>query len=431
MPETVHIVVESGPNKGKSVTVPPEGARLGRSSKNDIVIVDPLLSRHHCRFFWKTDAGLWVSDLGSANQTMVNGQPIQETALQPNDRIELGDTVLKVINNGIASASETPTPAPVVDLGFSSEAGTAQPRKSIGKWPLITLAVLVLGLAAAAWLPSLIKFDTGVPVTPPVEPKKDLTLEVNYEKVKANTNNIFRYNARITRDRMLYIEIDDLKTGRRVRKDARLEEDYVKDLAQSIADTGFFGLKDEYEGLQPDTYESWDLSVTVGRDTGRTVVRDRLEPPVFQEVRQIIEECARNELGIWAMQFTQDELKSMAREAYLQGKKLYDEQEVAIDNLSKAIDNLQEAELYLETVEPKPDFYDDLVVLLKDSEAELQKKYENQNFRAQKAMRLKNWEEAATELRILLELIPDRSDPRNRKARKQLIEAERRISRND
>ncbi|MFW6152292.1 MAG: hypothetical protein ACOC6C_04895, partial [Verrucomicrobiota bacterium] len=149
------------------------------------------------------------------------------------------------------------------------------------------------------------------------------------------------------------------------------------------------------------------------------------------EVRQIIEECARNELGIWAMQFTQTELKNMAREAYLQGKKLYDEREVAVDNLSKAIDNLQEAELYLETVEPKPDFYDDLVVLLKDSEAELNRKYEDQNFRAQKEMRLQNWEEAATELRILLELIPDRSDPRNKKARKQLIEAERRISLED
>ncbi len=431
MPETVHIVVESGPNKGKSITVPPEGARMGRSSKNDIVLVDPLLSRHHCRFFWKTDAGLWLSDLGSANNTLVNGQPIQETALNPEDRIELGDTVLKVVNNGIATASEAPASTPIVDLGFSSKTGKGQHRKSIGKWPLITIGVLVLGLAVAAWLPSLIKFDTGAPVVPPAKPEKDLSLEVNYEKVKANTNNIFRYNARITGDRMLYVAIDDLKTGRRVRKDARLEENYVKDLAQSIANTGFFGLKDEYEGLQPDTYELWDISVTVGRDTGRTIVHNRLEPPVFQEVRQIIEECARNELGIWAMQFTQDELKSMAREAYLQGKKLYDEREVAIDNLSKAIDNLQEAELYLETVEPKPDFYDDLVVLLKDSKAELQRKYEDQNFRAQKAMRLKNWEEAATQLRILLELIPDRNDPRNRKARKQLIEAERRISRND
>ncbi len=431
MAETIHIVVESGPNKGKTITVPPEGARMGRSSKNDIVLVDPLLSRHHCRLFWKTDAGLWLSDLGSANQTLVNGQSVQETALKPDDRIEMGDTVLKVVNNGITSISESTGASPLVDLGFSAESGAGKPRRNIGKWPLITIGVLALGLAVAAWIPSLIDFDTDVPASQVKEPEKELSLEVNYEKVKANTNNIFRYNARITRDRMLYVTIDDLKTGRRVRKDARLEEDYVKDLAQSIADTGFFGLSEQYEGLQPDTYESWDMSVTVGKNTGRTVVHNRLEPPEFQEVRQIIEECARNELGIWAMQFTQTELKNMAREAYLQGKKLYDEREVAVDNLSKAIDNLQEAELYLETVEPKPDFYDDLVVLLKDSEAELNRKYEDQNFRAQKEMRLQNWEEAATELRILLELIPDRSDPRNKKARKQLIEAERRISLED
>jgi pSer/pThr/pTyr-binding forkhead associated (FHA) protein len=48
--DPVHLMVVRGDDTGKAITVPAAGARLGRSSKNDIVLADPSLSRHHCRF---------------------------------------------------------------------------------------------------------------------------------------------------------------------------------------------------------------------------------------------------------------------------------------------------------------------------------------------------------------------------------------------
>ena len=69
------VVVTAGPNEGCEYIIPAAGARVGRSSQNDIALTDPLLSRHHCRFE-RRGAELWVVDLASANQTLVNGKPV-------------------------------------------------------------------------------------------------------------------------------------------------------------------------------------------------------------------------------------------------------------------------------------------------------------------------------------------------------------------
>ena len=101
MSETYHLIVEAGHDKGRKIFVPPDGARLGRASKNDIVIEDPLLSRHHCRLFFKPGGALWITDLGSANQCLVNDKLIQESALQVGDLVTVGETVLKVVSNSV------------------------------------------------------------------------------------------------------------------------------------------------------------------------------------------------------------------------------------------------------------------------------------------------------------------------------------------
>jgi len=99
MEEVVHLVVESGPDQRRELTVPPEGARAGRAANNDIVIHDPTLSRHHCRFFFKGNE-LWVADLGSANGTLINGRAVAEARLRVRDRVAVGDTVFRVIHDG-------------------------------------------------------------------------------------------------------------------------------------------------------------------------------------------------------------------------------------------------------------------------------------------------------------------------------------------
>jgi hypothetical protein len=67
---------------------------VGRASDNDVIVDDPLVSRHHCQL--KLQHGAYsFADLGSRNGSMVNGQLVNEVALGPGDRIRVGSTEIE------------------------------------------------------------------------------------------------------------------------------------------------------------------------------------------------------------------------------------------------------------------------------------------------------------------------------------------------
>lgn len=67
---------------------------IGRASDNDVIVDDPLVSRHHCQL--KLQHGAYgFADLGSRNGSLVNGQPVNEVALGPGDRIRIGSTEIE------------------------------------------------------------------------------------------------------------------------------------------------------------------------------------------------------------------------------------------------------------------------------------------------------------------------------------------------
>jgi serine phosphatase RsbU (regulator of sigma subunit) len=91
-----------------NVRVPGEPARrirlerpavtLGRSSTNDIPLSDRTLSRVHARLEQVEGGFLRAVDLGSRNGTMVNNIRIADpVTLKPGDRIQLGETVIDVV----------------------------------------------------------------------------------------------------------------------------------------------------------------------------------------------------------------------------------------------------------------------------------------------------------------------------------------------
>jgi len=67
-----------------------------------------------------------------------------------------------------------------------------------------------------------------------------------------------------------------------------------------------------------------------------------------------------------------------------QGKKFFEEDEVSFGNLFKSMKAYQAADAYLETIEPKPDFYGDVVSGRENAKRELQKRYDDRNFRAER-----------------------------------------------
>jgi hypothetical protein len=67
---------------------------VGRASDNDVIVDDPLVSRHHCQL--KLQHGAYsFADLGSRNGSWVNGQAVSEVALGPGDLIRIGSTEIE------------------------------------------------------------------------------------------------------------------------------------------------------------------------------------------------------------------------------------------------------------------------------------------------------------------------------------------------
>jgi hypothetical protein len=67
---------------------------IGRASDNDVIVDDPMVSRHHCQL--KLQHGAYgFTDLGSRNGSTVNGQTVSQIALGPGDLIRIGDTEIE------------------------------------------------------------------------------------------------------------------------------------------------------------------------------------------------------------------------------------------------------------------------------------------------------------------------------------------------
>ncbi len=89
--------------------------RIGREIDNDVVLVDPRVSRYHCQISYEN--GEWLlADLGSANGTLLNNMPLG--TLQPisqGDSLQVGESIL-VFQDPLAEHIDKPqqvsSPAP-------------------------------------------------------------------------------------------------------------------------------------------------------------------------------------------------------------------------------------------------------------------------------------------------------------------------------
>ena len=79
---------------GVSYALAKPSVTIGRLPECDVVVDDPGASRQHARIR-RTESGFVLTDLGSTNSTMVNGEPIQEHVLEHGDRITIGETELE------------------------------------------------------------------------------------------------------------------------------------------------------------------------------------------------------------------------------------------------------------------------------------------------------------------------------------------------
>jgi CRP-like cAMP-binding protein len=80
---------------------PLEGSMIiGRSSENDITLVDRTVSRAHGRISFQR--GAWIiEDLGSANGIIFAGQRVAKRTLHPGDAFQMGDLTFRLIEKSV------------------------------------------------------------------------------------------------------------------------------------------------------------------------------------------------------------------------------------------------------------------------------------------------------------------------------------------
>jgi FHA domain len=80
---------------GRRMLLPPTGGTIGRSRGCEVVLDDTGVSRRHAEVRPAGDGSWTVSDLGSTNGLLLNGQPVRETRpLHAGDVLGLGSTEL-------------------------------------------------------------------------------------------------------------------------------------------------------------------------------------------------------------------------------------------------------------------------------------------------------------------------------------------------
>lgn len=446
MAEQPEIIVLTGSNAGKRFKVTEKGLRLGRSSSNDIHEDDLGLSRTHCIIERDGESGIAVIDLASANGTFVNGEQLgpERRVLKPGDIVEAGDIRLRMMGEAASSApAQSALRGPSsVDLGL----GSSKPAKEAGTPPTASqksshsiflavaaaLAIAAVGVLFLAPPPG----EQGQPAQGEAETEvADRLLSFEYEKVDATASRIFRYMMSIDGNSgTLRVVSDDVPVAdRHVDKFTELDADAIARVLKTLDECGWDGLDESYAGSPADggnALRLWRMRVVRKRADGKrvkeVVVENTVEPAPFAAIRENLEAFSKNELRIWAADYSTDKLLELSEQCAKLGDLKLSEKDVEYGNLSTAIEAYREALFYLETVNPKPPSFDAISYNMKRASVELDGVYHEHRVLADKAMGLGNWDEARRELRILCALVPDRKDPRNAEASALLIDVEQR-----
>ncbi len=112
----------------RTETLSQEVIKVGKLSSAHLRLDDESVSRMHAYIQVQSPNEIFISDLGSAKGTIVNGQKVNKSRLKSGDEIQLGDTrvVVEVAQMSPGAAIPTPTgqpPAPGDMLGLGGGSG--------------------------------------------------------------------------------------------------------------------------------------------------------------------------------------------------------------------------------------------------------------------------------------------------------------------
>jgi pSer/pThr/pTyr-binding forkhead associated (FHA) protein len=150
--ETCILVFAGGDEDGKKIPLDRQRVTFGRNAKNTVPLNDAGASGFHAEI--AREGGAYIlRDLGSTNGTLVDGEPVSETALQHGARIRMGATKFVFVDPSVSDFEKAM--AAVDDLG--SEWGLLRAEMDMSRVQaarrsqaiVVLLVLLVVGGGAA------------------------------------------------------------------------------------------------------------------------------------------------------------------------------------------------------------------------------------------------------------------------------------------
>ncbi len=129
--------VQNGTDMGVVYQMAGDSLKLGRADDNDIIVKDNKCSRYHAVLEMK-EHGLVIKNVSSNNRIFVDGLEVNETLLQPNAIIKLGDTEIQLFVSGLEALAVAP------DMPADLAMPTAAPLKK--KNPLFYAYIAIAGI---------------------------------------------------------------------------------------------------------------------------------------------------------------------------------------------------------------------------------------------------------------------------------------------
>lgn len=169
------LFVIQGTDQGKRFDLPPKATALGRDGSNPIRLHDTEVSRRHAEVRPEPDQSFRVVDLGSANGTFVNEQPIDQAPLRPGDRLRLGQTVLVFSDGGgpgrdltervdlLSKANPSDRSAIVRSIPVGDGSRVLEAPADAGQWLKVRLANLAVMYQTTQAISHIVDVDELLP----------------------------------------------------------------------------------------------------------------------------------------------------------------------------------------------------------------------------------------------------------------------------
>lgn len=374
------LTVVDGSNVGKEYFFD-RSASIGRVETNDIILVEPGISRNHAKIY--DDTGVFVlEDAGSANGTRLNGEQVREPeVLRDGDYVTLSQTTLQfsLLDSArgevTAQTNLSELEASAVDATGTKEDPGAEQRGFFrtGRGRLLLLLILVLLSGVGYYLTVVRGKDRLIVADVSNEP-------LTYSEEDAFFNAVYG-NGKYDTTHKYQVAVDfEYLGGRATLQYGAWGIDKVGEV--------LLLLNGEKVGQIPLTMQRWIYGLTL------VLPRDKLKK---NETNHVVFKNTRADQHdetweICYLQILQEAIPppdpKEARYQFDLAKKVWEDRDIEPGNMYTALDGFRKARNLLESLAQRPDLYQDALDYIDKVDKALTRTFSDGLFSARRAEKL-------------------------------------------